>query len=74
MHISIHISADEFLNYYCGGARHVVTRSLEGLTVQFPAKALQPYVTRQGVHGEFVIRFDENCRLIKLEALRGGRV
>ena len=61
--VCINISADDFLSYYRGQARHVIAECDDGRTVQFPASALQPFVTKDGVHGHFVLIFDSNNKL-----------
>jgi hypothetical protein len=42
------ITADQYLDYYRGTARHVVVRCTTGQTVQFPAGLLQQFVTTDG--------------------------
>ncbi len=60
------ISADKYLRFYAGQARSVVARSHDGRRVQFPAGALRRFVSRDGVHGEFELRFDDDNKLIDL--------
>lgn len=62
----VDISADAFLEYYKGRGRYVWVRGKDGRSVQFPAGALQPFVTREGVRGHFVVRYDSNNRLIAI--------
>ncbi len=57
---TLHVSTDEMLRYYRGTAKNVMVTTDLGLRVQFPAKVLQPFVTKDGVHGRFAIRFDGN--------------
>ena len=52
-HLSI--SADSYLDYYRGAVKQVLARCPDGLTVQFPAALLQPFVTSMGIHGDFVL-------------------
>ena len=66
---SLSISADEFVRYYQGTGKFVHTRGIDGRTVRFPANILQPYVTHSGVHGHFVMYYDENNKFVKLEKL-----
>ncbi len=63
------LSQEEYLRYYSGDVHAVQVKSLEGLTIQFPASALKSWVTHNGIHGQFVIRFDENNKLIELNKL-----
>lgn len=60
------ISADDYLRYYQGSARAVIARSHDGRRVQFPAGSLRRFVTREGVQGEFALRFDGHNKLIEL--------
>lgn len=56
-HLSI--SAERYLDYYRGIARQVVVRCPGGVTIQFPASLLQPFVTSAGIEGDFVLTCDE---------------
>jgi hypothetical protein len=62
VHFTLHIGADELLRYYRGAARAVIAVTDDGLRVQFPADALRPFVTTEGVHGRFALEFDERHR------------
>jgi hypothetical protein len=61
------ISAEEYLAYYEGTAQAVVVTLANGQSLQFPAESLRSFVTREGVHGEFVLRVDANHKLQALE-------
>ncbi len=63
---SLHIPGDVYLAYYQGAARAVVVRTADGRTVQFPAEALRPFVTRDGIHGAFEMEFDAHNKLLDL--------
>jgi hypothetical protein len=63
----LHISPEEYLDYYRGIVRHVIARSAEGATVQFPASLLQRFVTTEGIHGDFVLTCDEHNKNARLE-------
>lgn len=60
--ISIGIPADEYLRIYQGSARFIQAISTEGKRVRFPANILQPFVTREGVYGDFAIVCDAQHR------------
>ena len=64
---SLSISPEQFEEYYRGTARQVVARCRSGQTVQFPASLLQRFVTREGIHGNFVLTCDGNHRCVGLE-------
>jgi hypothetical protein len=61
------ISAEKYLAYYEGAAQAVVVTLASGQNLQFPAESLRSFVTRDGVHGEFILRVDANYKLQTLE-------
>lgn len=63
---SIHLTDAEYQDYYRGVARNIIIMSHQGVRVQFPASALRAYVTREGVHGDFVITMDSANKLVSL--------
>ncbi|HEY7773280.1 MAG TPA: DUF2835 domain-containing protein [Marinagarivorans sp.] len=65
--VHLSISAREYLLLYKGVARDVLATACDGRKVRFPAKILQPYVTREGVQGRFYIRFSAEGRFISIE-------
>ena len=67
----LRITADDYLAHYRGSAKSVMAVTAEGKKVQFPARLLVPYVSRDGVSGEFVLRYDENNKAIDLRKVRG---
>jgi hypothetical protein len=67
-HLSI--TAEQYLDYYRGTARHVLVRCATGQTVQFPASLLQQFVTPEGINGNFALSCDEHHRHPHLERLK----
>lgn len=63
----IDISPDEYLAYYRGTARNVVTTALDGRSVCFPARILRPFVTKGGIQGEFLLLYDAANRFAGIE-------
>jgi hypothetical protein len=68
-YFSLKISRQEYLRYYAGDAKIVQVRSIHGLLLQFPASALKKHVTHQGINGHFVIKFDDNNKLIAVNKM-----
>lgn len=66
-HFSIHLSAEEFLDYYRRRATHVVVQSEEGPTVQFAAAKLRTFVTRSGVQGRFALHCGPDNAFVELK-------
>ncbi len=67
--VDVHISADEFIRHYSGAAHAVVARARNGQTVKFPANALRPFVSHEGVHGTFTLHIDRQNKLLSIERL-----
>ncbi|WP_027709460.1 DUF2835 domain-containing protein [Zooshikella ganghwensis] len=56
--VALSISTEEFLRYYKGSAKQVIAHTVDGRSVSFPANILQRFLTHEGIHGQFVIEFD----------------
>lgn len=67
--VSISINADEYLRYYNGSAKVVVTQDIQGKSVRFPANILQGFVTREGISGVFEIYFNAQGKFLRVERL-----
>ncbi len=63
-HLSI--SPGRYLDYYRGSAKQVIARCPDGLTLQFPASLLTPFVTTEGIHGDFTLTCDDDHRGARL--------
>ena len=69
LHFALDISANEYLKYYSGRANTVHTLTFEGVSIEFPAINLKPWVTRSGVSGNFMIEFDEDNHLKEIQKI-----
>jgi Protein of unknown function (DUF2835) len=63
----LHISAEDYLSYYQGAAKYVMVTTHGGSSIQFSAHLLRPFVGHDGVHGEFVLRYDQGHKFVGLE-------
>ena len=61
--IDLWIPRERMLEYYNGAAEHVIAVAQSGERVRFPAAALRPFVTNEGVRGRFSFWVDERRRL-----------
>lgn len=57
--VDIYIPADDYVSLYRGHVRDAVVTARDGRVIRFPAAILQPFVTREGVRGSFIIEFDD---------------
>ncbi len=60
--VRLMISPERFQAYYQGAVEYVVAPSIDGRTIQFPARVLRPFVSHQGIQGTFEITFDANLK------------
>ena len=72
LRIELRISSDEMLEYYRGTARTAHAMAINGKTVQFPASALQKFVTKEGVRGTFDLIYDENNKFVELRSVKNS--
>lgn len=66
---SLNLSADRYLRHYQGHARRVSVVADDGRRIEFPATALRPFVTKDGVQGYFELQIDDKNRLQRIERL-----
>lgn len=66
---SIRMSPDTYLHYYRGTAKNIIVRAEDGRKIQFPAKALQPFIKKNGIHGRFRLIYDQQHKFRQLELL-----
>ncbi len=64
---TLHISAHEYQQYYSGSVRNVVVSANDGRIIQFPANILRPFISHDGIHGEFVIEFDDSNKFVSIK-------
>jgi hypothetical protein len=62
----LHLSSEQYLEYYRGTAKSVVARATNGQVVQFPASLLQRFVALDGIHGEFVLACDDQHKCVSM--------
>jgi hypothetical protein len=65
--VRLKISPERFQAYYQGVVEYVVAQSIDGRTIQFPARVLRPFVSYEGIQGTFEITFDAS---LKFQSIR----
>lgn len=61
LRVQLALPYSEFMKVYQGQARVVSARLADGRVIQFPAHSLRPYLTHQGIFGEFEIEFSDDA-------------
>ncbi len=67
--VPIAISTEQWMDYYRGAVQSVRAYTLDGRSVQLPARVFQPFLTPEGIRGVFRVHFDENHRFVRIERL-----
>ena len=60
----LRLSAEQYKAYYQGQVKFIQVQSNDGRSIRFPASAIQKFLTADGIHGDFVIQFDANNKLL----------
>ena len=63
---NLHLSAEEYLQYYEGVAKYIQVQSTCGKTIQFSADKVRSFVLKDGVHGTFIIRLDDKLKFLSI--------
>lgn len=71
--VRLNISPERFQAYYQGAVEYVVAPSIDGRTIQFPARVLRPFVSHQGIQGTFKITFDANLKFYSIRLAQDDR-
>lgn len=66
---SLQIRASEIEKYYRGQAQSILVTAYSGIKIQFPANLILPYVAHDGVHGHFILTYDQHGKAISLQRL-----
>ena len=66
---SLQLSKEQIEQYYRGDIGYVQVKDQTGREIRFPLDRIKPYITRDGIVGEFALRYDENNRFLSLEKI-----
>lgn len=65
----LHLTADEYLQYYQGVVNAIQVRSRCGKRVQFSADKIRQFVMAEGIHGTFKIKLGPYNKLIEIKRI-----
>lgn len=63
---TLHLSAEEYLQFYEGLANAIQVRSVCGKTIRFPADKMRDFVLKNGVHGTFIMQMDNKNKFLSV--------
>lgn len=67
---TLHLSADEYLQYYEGLAKSIQVVSHCGKTIQFSASKMRQFVLADGISGTFEMQLDKNNKFLSVIKIR----
>ena len=67
--LSLQLTPRQVEEYYRGRARHVVAEAADGRIIQLPIKVLHPFISKQGIQGDFLVTTDDENRFVKIEPI-----
>lgn len=67
--VDLAISADDYVKFYQGAVTQVSAVATDGRRIQFPAGILQPFVSREGIYGRFLIEFNDVGKFQKIHRM-----
>jgi len=65
----IDLPAEHFYRYYQGAAQTVQVEARDGRRIQLPAINLRPFLSSEGVYGNFELIIDNNNKLLKIRKI-----
>ena len=67
--LSLQLTSRQVEEYYRGRARHMVAEAADGRIIQLPIKVLHPFISKQGIQGDFLVTTDDENRFVKIAPL-----
>jgi hypothetical protein len=67
---TLNLSADKFLTVYQGRARTVSVLAHDGRRIEFSAEKLKPFLTHDGIYGNFVMALTAENRFLSIKRLK----
>lgn len=65
----LNLSYIQFENVYRGNTRYIQVVDNNGKQVRFSVTHLRPYLTRDGIQGSFILRYDDKHKFRSLEKI-----
>jgi len=66
---NVRLNYEQLLPIYNGGADKIVVRDVTGRTIELPAERFKPFLTRQGINGQFRLLTETSGKFYSLTRL-----
>ncbi|MGR9072903.1 MAG: DUF2835 domain-containing protein [Gammaproteobacteria bacterium] len=67
LRFSLDIKADRYLDFYKGIARRISAVTDNGKRIEFDARHVRPFLTKDGIKGAFEMEIDQNNRFVSIK-------
>lgn len=67
--LSLKLTPRQVEEYYRGRAKQVVAEAADGRIIQLPIKVLHPFISKQGIQGDFLVTTNDDNRFVKIAPL-----
>ena len=67
--IDVALAAHKFQKLYEGRAQNLLVNSRDGRRIQLPLAIFRSFLTHEGVHGSFMVKFDANNKLLDIKKI-----
>ncbi len=65
----LNISYDQYLTVYQGISQTIRTRDVQGRVIEFPARNIQSFLTKDGIYGYFEMELTEQNKFVGIKRL-----
>jgi len=66
---TLRLSYDQYSKVYQGIAKNVSVKADDGRRVEFPAGKIQPFLTREGINGDFELELSGHNKFVNIKKL-----
>ncbi|NOT13952.1 MAG: DUF2835 domain-containing protein [Methylococcaceae bacterium] len=70
IHFSLSLSYDQYFKVYQGIAKNISVVADDGRRIMFSAGKIQPFLTKQGIHGHFQLELTAENKFVSLQRLK----
>ncbi len=69
-YFSVNLSYSECEDLYRQHIKYLLVTDLNGKRIQLPKHNMKKFITPQGLHGQFVLKIDQNHKLISINLVK----
>jgi uncharacterized protein YabE (DUF348 family) len=67
---SLNLTYDQYLKVYQGSAKNISVIATDGRRIAFPARNVQQFLTRDGIHGGFEMELTSQNKFVSIKKIQ----